>query len=143
MHRAICEFRHRHLENFRKLFVEVVGLARELALAMFGTLSTDGTKVRANASKRKEMTYRRMKREQRRLEAEVRDWLRRADEIDAEEDARYGKNRRGGRGYGRVAESEESPGGESGGPEAAGGGATSSVSRAGDKRTYGEPDPKA
>ena len=80
---------------FRKLFVEVVGLARELGLAKFGTLSIDGTKVRANASKRKAMTYRRIKREQRRLEAEIGEWLRRADEIDAQEDARYGEDRRG------------------------------------------------
>ena len=56
-HRTISEFRRRHLEDFRKLFVEVVRLARELGLASFGRLSIDGTKVRANASKRKAMTY--------------------------------------------------------------------------------------
>ena len=94
-HRTISEFRRRHLEDFRKLFVEVVGLARELGLAKFGMLSIDGTKVGANASKRKAMTYRRMNREQGCLEAEIGEWLRRADEIDAEEDARYGKDRRG------------------------------------------------
>ena len=94
-HRTISKFRRRHLEDFRKLFVEVVGLARELGLAKFGTLLIDGTKVRANASKRKAMTYRRMKREPGRLEAEIREWLRRADEIDAEEDVRYGEDRRG------------------------------------------------
>ena len=70
-HRTISEFRRRHLEEFGKLFVEVVGLARELGLAKFGTLSIDGTRVRANASKRKAMTYRRMMREQRCLEAEI------------------------------------------------------------------------
>ena len=64
-------------------------------MAKFGTLSIDGTRVRANASKRMAMTYRRMKREQRRLEAEIGEWLRRGDEIDAEEDARYGEDRRG------------------------------------------------
>ena len=63
------------------------GVFSSRGLAKFGTLSIDGTKVRANASKRKGMTYRRMKGEQRRLEAEIGEWLRRADEIDAEEDA--------------------------------------------------------
>ena len=94
-HRTICEFRRRHLEDFRKLFLEVIGLVREMGLAKLGKLSIDGTKVRANASKRKAMTYRRMKREERRLEKEIGDWLRRADEIDGEEDARYGQDRRG------------------------------------------------
>ena len=55
-YRTISEFRRRHLADFRKLFVEVVGLARELGLATFGTLSIDSTKVRANASKRKAIT---------------------------------------------------------------------------------------
>ena len=58
-HRTMSEFHRRNLEDFRQLFVEVVGLARELGLPKFGTLSIDGTKVRANASKRKAMTYRR------------------------------------------------------------------------------------
>ena len=94
-HRTICEFRRRHLEDFRKLFLEGIGLAREMGLAKLGKLSIDGTKVRANASQRKAMTYRRMKREERRLEKEIGAWLRRADEIDGEEDARYGPDRRG------------------------------------------------
>ena len=59
-HRTISEFRRRHLEDFQKLFVEVVKVARELGLVNFGWLSIDGTKVRANASKRKTMTYGRM-----------------------------------------------------------------------------------
>ena len=94
-HRTICEFRRRHLEDFRKLFVEVVRLAGELGLVKFGKLSIDGTKVRANASKRKAMTYQRMERAARRLEAEIRDLMGRAEKIDAEEDTRYGEDRRG------------------------------------------------
>ena len=94
-HRTICEFRRRHLEDFRKLFVEVVRLAGELGLVKFGKLSIDGTKVRANASKRKAMTYERMERAARRLEAEIRDLMGRAEKIDAEEDTRYGADRRG------------------------------------------------
>ena len=66
-HRTICKFRRRHLEDFGKLLVEVVGLARQLGLARFGKLSIDGTKSRANASKRNATSYRRMKQEGRRL----------------------------------------------------------------------------
>ena len=65
-HRTVCEFRRRHLEDFKALFVEVVRLARELGLARFGKLSIDGTKVRANASKHKAMSYGRMQEEERR-----------------------------------------------------------------------------
>ena len=53
LHRTICEFRRRHLEDFERMFVEVVRLAREMGVVRFGTLAVDGTKVRANASKRK------------------------------------------------------------------------------------------
>ena len=56
-HRTICEFRRRHLADFKRLFVQVVQLAGEMGLAKLGTLSVDGTKVRANASKRKAMSY--------------------------------------------------------------------------------------
>ena len=65
-HRTLCEFRRRHLSDFKELFVAVVRLARELGLARFGKLSIDGTKVRANASKRKAMSYGRMAKEERR-----------------------------------------------------------------------------
>ena len=94
-HRTICEFRRRHLGDFRKLFVEVVGLARELGLVRFGKLSIDGTKVRANASKRKAMSYGRMRREERRLSEEIEGLLLRARETDAAEDARFGEALRG------------------------------------------------
>ena len=50
-HRTLCEFRRRHLEAFRGVFVEVVRVSREMGLVRFGTLSIDGTKVRANASR--------------------------------------------------------------------------------------------
>ena len=41
-HRTICEFRHRHLRDFRALFLEVVRVSREMGLVRFGTLSIDG-----------------------------------------------------------------------------------------------------
>ena len=70
-HRTLCEFRRRHLSDFKELFVAVVRLARELGLARFGKLSIDGTKVRANASKRKAMSDGRMAKEERRLRGEI------------------------------------------------------------------------
>ena len=94
-HRTICEFRRRHLSDFKALFVEVVGLARETGVGNFGKLSIDGTKVRANASKRKAMSYGRMLEEERRLEGEIEALLSRARETDAAEDARFGEAHRG------------------------------------------------
>ena len=83
-HRTVCEFRRRHLEDFKALFVEVVRLARELGLASFGKLSIDGTKVRANASKHKAMSYGRMQEEERRLAGEIDALVRAARDADAE-----------------------------------------------------------
>ena len=94
-HRTICEFRRRHLADFKQLFVAVVSLARELGLARFGKLSIDGTKVRANASKRKAMSYERLQREERRLAREVEALLRQADAVDTAEDVRFGPAVRG------------------------------------------------
>ena len=92
-HRTICEFRRRHLEDFKALFVAVVGLAREMGLAQFGKLSIDGTKVRANASKRKAMSYGRMLEEERRLRGEIEALLERARQTDTAEDERFGEAR--------------------------------------------------
>ena len=70
-HRTLCGFRRRHLEDFRGLFVEVVRVARRMGSARFGKLSVDGTKVRANASKRRATGYGRMLRRERELEAGI------------------------------------------------------------------------
>ena len=94
-HRTLCEFRRRHLEDFQALFVEVVRLAQELGLARLGKLSIDGTKVRANASKRKAMSYDRMQEEEQRLEGEIAALLRQADATDETEDACLGAEVRG------------------------------------------------
>ena len=94
-HRTICEFRRRHLEDFERMFVEVVGVAREMGVVRFGSLSVDGTKVRANASKRKAMSYGRMVKEQARLKEEIEGLLGKAGAVDAEEDERYGEAVRG------------------------------------------------
>ena len=89
-HRTICEFRRRHLGDFRHLFLEVVRLAREAGIVKLGTVTVDGTKVRANASRRKATGHGRMLKEEKRLEAEIAALLDRAGEVDAEEDAVHG-----------------------------------------------------
>ena len=94
-HRTLCEFRRRHLQDFKGLFVEVVQIARSAGLVSLGTLAVDGTKVRANASKHKAMSYGRMEQEERRLVEEIAEMCGLADRTDEAEDARYGTDRRG------------------------------------------------
>ncbi len=74
---------------------DVAELAREMGLARFGKLSVDGTKVRANASKRKAMSYERMGQEAVRLQAEIEALLRKAGAVDAEEAKHWGEAFRG------------------------------------------------
>ena len=94
-HRTICEFRRRHLSDFRALFLEVVRLSREMGLVRLGTLSIDGTKVRANASKHKAMSYDRLVREDARLLEEIEALTAEAARVDEEEDRRLGEEVRG------------------------------------------------
>lgn len=94
-HRTLCEFRKRHLADFQSLFVQVVQIARVAGLVSLGTLAVDGTKVRANASKHKAMSYARMQSEERRLREEIESLCTMAGDTDEEEDARYGVDRRG------------------------------------------------
>ncbi len=94
-HRTISDFRQRHLPEFQELFVQLVQMAREVGLVKLGTLAVDGSKVTANASKHKAMSYGRMKQEEKRLRQEIRDLTDRARKADVQEDKRYGKDRRG------------------------------------------------
>lgn len=93
--RTISDFRKDHLKALAGLFVEVLKLCQRAGLVKLGHVSVDGTKVKANASKHKAMSYGRMKQEEERLEAEVKELLRRAEEVDEEEDRCYGKKKRG------------------------------------------------
>jgi transposase len=94
-HRTISDFRQRHLVEFRDVFVQVVQLAREIGLVKLGTVAVDGSKVKANASKHKAMSYGRMKEEEKLLRKEIRELLARAKKTDAVEDKRYGRDKRG------------------------------------------------
>ena len=88
-HRTICAFRKRHLEDFRALFVHVVRVACGAKMVRFGTLSIDGMKVRANASKRKAMSFGRMLLEKEKIKQEISALLLQASRQDAAEDADY------------------------------------------------------
>jgi len=94
-HDSICEFRKRHLKALAGLFLQVLKLCREAGLVKLGHVSLDGSKVRANASKHKAMSYKRMKEKRDELERQVKELLDLADRVDAEEDAKYGKGVRG------------------------------------------------
>jgi len=93
--RTISDFRKDHLKALAGLFVQVLKLCRKAGLVKLGHVAIDGTKIQANASKHKAMSYKRMKEEESRLEAEVAALLKKAESVDAEEDRRYGKGKRG------------------------------------------------
>ena len=89
--RTISDFRKGNLDALSGLFVQVLALCQQAGLVKLGHVALDGTKVKANASKHKAMSYGRMKER----EAEVAELLERAREVDDEEDRRYGKDKRG------------------------------------------------
>lgn len=93
--RTISDFRKDHLEALGGLFVQVLKLCQRAGLVKLGHVSLDGTKVKANASKHKAMSYGKLKEKEVGLEAEVAQLLQEAQEVDEEEDRRYGKDRRG------------------------------------------------
>jgi len=94
-YRTISDFRKQHLEALRDLFEQVLKLALTAGAIKLGRVALDGSKIKANASKHKAMSYKRMKEEERNLRAEVRQLLNQAKAADDEEDARYGKNNSG------------------------------------------------
>ena len=93
-HDTIAAFRSRHLESLAGLFVQVLQLCRKAGLVKLGHVALDGTKIRANASKHKAMSYSRMEKSMAQLESEVKQLLAEAQAMDRDEDARLGKGRR-------------------------------------------------
>ena len=93
--RTISDFRKDHLEALSGLFLQVLAFCQGAGMVKLGHVALDGTKVRANASKHQAMSYQRMKEKEKRLQDEVDELLRRAQEVDAEEDRRYGRDKRG------------------------------------------------
>lgn len=84
-HRTLCDFRALHLEELAALFVQVVKLARECGLIKLGTIAVDGTKVKANASRHKAMSYKRMLESEVELKAQIDALLECARQTDAAE----------------------------------------------------------
>src|SRR4051794_2039514 len=93
--RTISDFRKTHLARLEALFVEVLKLCALAGLVKVGTISLDGTKVKANASRHKAMSYDRMQEEQERLTEEIKAMLAEAQAADDTEDARNGPDRHG------------------------------------------------
>lgn len=94
-YRSIARFRKRHLSALGHLFVQALALCQAAGMVKLGRVALDGTKLRANASRRKAMSYARMSEKEKVLAQEVSDLLAEAEAIDKAEDTRYGKNRRG------------------------------------------------
>ena len=88
--RSLLKFRKRHLQRFERLFVQVVQLAQESGLVKLGRIAIDGSKIKANASKHKAMSYERMCEEEKKLEEQIRQLLEQAQATDEEEERRYG-----------------------------------------------------
>ena len=93
--RTIADFRKMHLTALRGFFEQVLHLAREMGAPRVGRVALDGSKIKANASKHKAMSYGRMREQQRQLREEVQGLLAQAEAADAAEDAEYGPDRRG------------------------------------------------
>jgi transposase len=105
--RTISDFRKRHLKALADLFVQVLKLAEAAGLVKLGHVALDGTKIKANASKHKAMSYERMKKREAELQGEVNRWLAAAEAADAEEDKVFGKDRRGDEMPGWVADKQK------------------------------------
>ncbi len=93
--RTLSDFRKIHLKALEELFQQVLRLALEVGALKLGRVVLDGSKVKANASKHKAMSYGRMEETEKRLRKEVRELLKQAEAVDKEEDQRYGREPQG------------------------------------------------
>src|ERR1700731_1024480 len=91
--RTISDFRKIHIETLQDLFEQVLAMALECGSIKLGRVSLDGTKLKANASKHKAMSYGRMKEKQQQLKEEVKQLLEQAEAADEAEDREYGDKR--------------------------------------------------
>jgi transposase len=93
--RTISDFRKLHLQALEELFQQVLRLVLEVGALKLGRVALDGSKVKANASKHKAMSYGRMEESEKRLREEVQKLMKQAEAADEEEDKRYGRERHG------------------------------------------------
>ena len=94
-HDTIADFRQTHLQSLAGLFTQALRLCDKAGLIKLGHVAIDGTKLKANASKHKAMSYERMEEKEKQLREEVDKLLQQAAQADAEEDVKYGKGKRG------------------------------------------------
>jgi transposase len=94
-HDTIAQFRKRHLEALAGLFTQALLLCEKAGLVKLGHVAIDGTKIKAHASKHKAQSYARMGETEARLKQEIEALLKQAEDVDAAEDAQYGKGKRG------------------------------------------------
>ena len=93
--RSISRFRERHLAAFANVFLQALELCQAAGMVKLGKVALDGTKVRANASKHKAMSYARMTEKQKVLAQEISELMEEAKTVDADEDAKFGPGKRG------------------------------------------------
>src|SRR3979411_785621 len=127
--RTISDFRKRHLKALGALFLQVLKLCETAGLVKLGHVALDGTKIKANASKHKAMSYERMKKREAELKAEVARMLAAAEAADCEGDETFGKDKRGdempdwaGDKQKRLGEDQQGEAGGGGAGQAGGGG---------------------
>jgi len=94
-HDTVASFRQAHLASLAGLFAQALGLCQKAGLVKLGHVAIDGTKMKANASKHKAMSYERMGEAEKKLQEQVDQLLAEAARVDAEEDQKYGKGKRG------------------------------------------------
>lgn len=90
-HDTIASFRQQHLERLGQLFVQTLRLCQKAGLVKLGHVAIDGTKLEANASSRRSMSYSQLSEQEQYWKQQVAEMLRRAAEVDEEEDRRWGK----------------------------------------------------
>ncbi|PIX27628.1 MAG: IS5/IS1182 family transposase, partial [Chloroflexi bacterium CG_4_8_14_3_um_filter_45_15] len=94
-YRTLARFRRRNAKEIKRLFKQTVFLCARLGMVNLGHLALDGTKLKAYTSKHKAMSYGRMKEEERKLEGEIEELMKQAEETDREEDKAFGENNNG------------------------------------------------
>jgi transposase len=94
-YRTLARFRRRNTKEIKRLFKQTVLFCARLGMVNLGHVSLDGTKLKANTSKHKAMSYGRMKEEEKRLETEIEELMQEAEAVDSEEDRAFGKDKNG------------------------------------------------
>jgi transposase len=94
-HDTIANFRSRHLDDLADIFYQVLRIGGEAGLVKLGHVAVDGSKIKANASKHKAMSYDRMKKAEEKLKSEINELLEKAKQADEADDESFGKGQKG------------------------------------------------